>query len=109
MTVDTTRKVAKRLRSTLTSCYYSELKAIKRRLSFEGVAEILNELDILLYDELSNANGEKNVDLNYFIQRLDEVETLLINQHQSLFLDKLQTFQRKVRLFGFYFASIDIP
>lgn len=108
VTVDTTRKVAKRLRYTLTDCYHQELKILKRRLSFVGVYEIINELDQLLNDELTHANGEKNVDLNYFLGRLQEVERLLMDHHQSLFLDKLQSFVRKVRLFGFYFASIDI-
>ncbi|MBI9063763.1 MAG: phosphoenolpyruvate carboxylase [Marinilabiliaceae bacterium] len=108
VTVDTTRKVAKRLRSTLTNCYHQELKELKRRLSFVGVYDIINGLDKLLNEELTHANGEKDVDLNYFLGRLQEVENLLIDQHQSLFLDKLQSFIRKVKLFGFYFASIDI-
>ena len=42
------------------------------------------------------------------IYLVDDVEKLLIDKHQSLFLDKLQSFKRKVQLFGFYFASLDI-
>ncbi len=41
-------------------------------------------------------------------RRLNEIEILLKEDHQSLFLDKLQSFQRKVKTFGFHFASIDI-
>jgi phosphoenolpyruvate carboxylase len=108
VTVDTTLKVARRLRYTLSTCYHQELKDLKRRLSFVGVYDIVNELDHLLHDELSHAGGEKNVDLQYFIQQLDEVEHLLLEEHQGLFIDKLQSFKRKVKLFGFYFAGIDV-
>lgn len=85
VTVDTTRKVAQRLRYTLSSCYHQEIKDLKRRLSFVGVYDIINELDHLFYDELTHANGEKNVDLQYFRQQLIELERLLVQEHQGLF------------------------
>lgn len=106
--VDTTRKVAKKLRFTLSTCYHTELKELKRRMSFEGVYDILNELDILFSDELTHASGEKNVDLLFLLGQLDKVEKLLKDEHQSLFIEKVQSFKRKVRQFGFFFASIDI-
>ncbi len=108
VTVDTTLKVAKRLRSAITDCYYEEFKGLKRRLSFDGIYELMNELDQQFFDELSNSSGEKNISLGYLNSKLDEIEEILVNKHQSLFLDKLQSFRRKVKLFGFYFASIDI-
>jgi len=108
VTVDTTRKVAKHLRYSVTTCYSHELKAIKRRLSFEGIYEILNDLDDRLEAELTHLDDSKNVDLHFLIEKLDEIEKLLISEHQSLFLDKLKSFKRKVQLFGFYFASIDV-
>ena len=106
--VDTTRKVAKKLRFTLTTCYHAELKALKRRMSFEGVYDILNELDEQFNEELTNSSGEKNVDLSFLLIQLDKVEKLLKDEHQSLFIDKVQSFKRKVKQFGFFFASIDI-
>ncbi|MCU4157519.1 phosphoenolpyruvate carboxylase [Carboxylicivirga sp. A043] len=106
--VDTTLKVARKLRFTLSTCYHAELKAIKRRMSFEGVYDILNELDERFSEELTNANGEKNVDLNYLLVQLDRVEKLLKEEHQSLFIDKVKSFKRKIKQFGFFFASIDI-
>ena len=108
VTVETSQKVAKRLRFAISSCYYQDIKTLKRRLSFAGVYEILNHLDELFYNELTNPNGNKNIDFDYLLAQLDEVETLLIEKHQGLFLDKLTSFKRKVNLFGFYFASIDI-
>jgi len=108
VTVETTRKVAKHLRYSVTTCYSHELKALKRRLSFEGIYEILNDLDDRLEAELTHLDGSQNVDLNFMWQCLDKIEDLLVSTHQSLFLDKLKSFKRKVQLFGFYFASIDI-
>lgn len=108
VTVDTTRKVAKHLRYTLTQSYSNELKALKRRLSFRGVYELLNDLDDRLDAELMHLEGGENVDLNYFLTQLNEIENLIKEQHQGLFLDRVKTFKQKVQLFGFYFASIDI-
>ncbi|MBN2235999.1 MAG: phosphoenolpyruvate carboxylase [Bacteroidales bacterium] len=108
VSVDTTRKVAKRLRFSLVTNYYQEIKQLKRRLSFPGIAEVLNDLDELFYLELTHPNAEKNVDIHFLLNKLDEIENVLIEKHQSLFLDKLISFKRKVHLFGFYFASIDI-
>jgi len=106
--VDTTRKVARKLRFTLSSCYHNELKAIKRRMSFEGVYDILNELDELFTEELTNSSGDKNVDLAYLLSQLEKVEKLLKDEHQGLFIDKVKSFKRKIKQFGFFFASIDI-
>ena len=108
VTVDTTIKVAKRLRAAVTSCYYDDLKLLKRRLSFPGIYELMNELDVMFTDELSNSSGEKNIDLNTLIAKLEEIESILTESYEGLFLDQLQSFRRKINLFGFYFASIDI-
>lgn len=108
VTVDTTRKVATHLRYTLTTCYSQELKELKRRLSFDGILNILIDLDRLLEDELTHLDGSKNVDLNFFLEQLEDIEYQLIEYHQNLFLDKLRSFIRKVKLFGFHFASIDV-
>lgn len=108
VTVDTTRKVAKNLRYSIVQLYAKDIKALKRRLTFPGVFEILNQLDDLLNDELTHVEETNNVDLNFLIERVEEIERLLIKDHQSLFIEKLRSFKRKICLFGFYFASIDI-
>ncbi len=108
VSVETTRKVAKRLRFTIITNYYQEIKTLKRRLSFAGVYKILNQIDELFHSELTHPDGDKNIDLEFLIAKLDEIEKILIEKHQSLFLDKLISFKRKVKLFGFFFASIDI-
>lgn len=108
VTVETTRKVANRLRFAIVTNYYQEIKKLKRRLSFVGVYEVLNHLDELFYAEMTNLDGSKNMELDYLLAKLEEIEVMLKEEHQSLFLDQLVSFKRKVLIFGFYFASIDI-
>jgi phosphoenolpyruvate carboxylase len=108
VTVDTTRKVATHLRYSLTQCYLHELKLLKRRLSFNGVYDLLNDLVDRCEAELTHLDGAQNVDLDFLLERLNKIEKLIIDEHQGLFLDKLKSFKRKVQQFGFYFASIDV-
>lgn len=108
VTIDTTRKVAERLRYTITNCYHQDILQLKRRLSFEGVYERLGHLEQLLLDSLSDIKSESKINQHWMVNQLKEIEQLLINQHDSLFLDKLVSFRRKVQHFGFHFASLDI-
>ncbi|WP_439184494.1 phosphoenolpyruvate carboxylase [Carboxylicivirga taeanensis] len=106
--VETTLKVARKLRFTLSTCYHNELKAIKRRMSFPGVYEIIHELDELFAKELTNASGADNIDVNYLLSQLNKVEKYLEDEHEGLFIDKIKSFRRKIKQFGFFFASIDV-
>lgn len=108
VTTKITRDVADKLRFSIANCYFLDLKNLKRRLSFSGIYDRLDNLHNLLLEEVSNVDGENKVDLNYMLKELNEIEETLINKHQGLFLEKLQSFKRKVNLFGFHFASIDI-
>lgn len=104
--VDTTRKVAERLRLNITTCYAQDIKKLKRRLSFKGVTEILEQLDHDFYDELTGKKTKLNS--TNLLEQLNTIERLLKEEHQSLFLGQLKSFKRKVKSFGFHFASIDI-
>lgn len=106
--VDTTLKVAEKLRFNIISCYSQDIKELKRRLSFKDIGEILEQLDTDFINELTGKSNSSKLNTNYLIERINEIERLLKKDHQSLFLGKLQNFKRKVKSFGFYFASIDI-
>ncbi len=108
VTVDTTLEVAARLRKTLVLCYFNEVKNLKRRITFVGAYEKVVELEDLLKAELGDISGAHNVRLDDFMQRIDDIESLIQNKHQGLFVDKIQSLKRKVQIFGFYLASIDI-
>lgn len=108
VTVDTTRKVADRLRLAITTAYAMDIKKLKRRLSFRGISEILEKLDIEFLDELTGKTNEKKLSAAYLLEQINTIENLLKKEHQGLFLDQLQSFKRKVQSFGFYFASLDV-
>jgi len=106
--VDTTRRVAERLRMTLLGCYHRDIRALKRRLSFRGIYEKLDLMDKRLARELAAESGEQSLGEAELLQLLDEIEALLRQDYQSLYLEQLLSFRRKVRVFGLHFASIDL-
>lgn len=106
--VDTTRRVAAKLRYGIASCYHRDVRELKRRLTFKGTYEILDDIEKQLHDEMSESQPVYTLDAEALIAKLDEIETILVEQNQSLFIDMLRSFRRKVYLFGFYFASLDI-
>lgn len=108
VTVDTTLKVAERLRYSITSCYYQDVIQLKRRLSFDGIHDRLERIERMLLEDLTNIRQTRNVTRAFLLDELSNLEQSLINLHDGLFVDKLRSFKRKVQHFGFYFASIDI-
>ena len=42
------------------------------------------------------------------LRELDQISKLIQSRYQGLYLDRLASFQRKVKMFGFHFASLDI-
>ena len=54
VTADVTKRVSEELRSAILKSYYSHLKFIRRRLSFRGVSEVLQQLNDELYGAIFN-------------------------------------------------------
>lgn len=105
---ETTLKVAEQLRANILSCYIDDLRLLKRRLSFVGVFERLEQLEDLLLLEQKRIGGDTVISYDEFLDQLSEIEQIIISKHESLFIDKMQLFKRKVKLFGYHFASLDI-
>jgi phosphoenolpyruvate carboxylase len=104
----TTHDVASLLRQVVFRCYYRDFRVLKRRITFRGIEKTMVTLEDLLY---KNAfNSEKNLeDLQpELLKLLQSVRTTLINDHDSLFVDIVEDLLQKVRLFGCYFATLDI-
>lgn len=108
VTTDTTLKVAARLRSSILQCYHQDLRQIKRRLTFAGVYELLDKLEKRIHDELTDRSQRDEVRLEDIFATLDQAEALIVAHYQSMFVDQIQSFRRKVLLFGLHFASLDI-
>jgi phosphoenolpyruvate carboxylase len=108
VTTKTTDSVAKLLRQIIFRCYYRDFRVLKRRITFRGFGDTLLKLEALLYDNAFNP-GEDAQDLQAeILTSLQLVRQTLISSHDSLFLDTVEDLIRKVKLFGCYFATLDI-
>lgn len=106
VTADITRQVADELRLTLMKCYYNELKALQKKLTFTRLQEGLKTLS----DQLYKAMFTPEVHLSYpqIIQQLQAIRNTLVTDYHGLYLDHLDPFIDKVHLFKTHFASLDI-
>ncbi|MFV5693152.1 phosphoenolpyruvate carboxylase [Flavobacterium sp. LT1R49] len=108
VTTEITLKVAERLRTSILKCYYIEMRNLKRKLTFSGVDTLVSELESKLYRSVFYSRGEIFITLDEFKSQLKKIKQIIIDQHQSLYLDELDALLIKVNLFGFHFASLDI-
>jgi phosphoenolpyruvate carboxylase len=108
VTHETTLQVAARLQQSLMRCYHRDVRFLKRRLTFKGVANIIAEVEKQIYP-LAYGTGEGGYESSEeLLSDLLKARTSIIEEHRGLFLDLLDEVILKVRIFGFYFASMDI-
>jgi len=108
VTTEITLKVADRLRTSILKCYYIEMRNLKRKLTFSGVDTLVSELEHKLYRSVFYSKGEIFITLEELLTQLDKIRTIIIEKHQSLYLDELEAFLVKINLFGFHFATLDV-
>lgn len=108
VTTDITLKVADRLRTSILKCYYVEMRNLKRKLTFSGVDTLVAELEHKLYRSVFYSKGEIFITLDELLTQLNKIRTIIIEKHQSLYLDELEALLVKINLFGFHFATLDI-
>lgn len=107
VTSETTIKVADRLRQILIRCYYRDIRKLRRRLSFKGIYEKMEQLEDV-FARLNSGKNTNSIDAQDLLNRIEQIKTDLNTKHGGLFVDLVETFQNKVRLFGMHFASIDV-
>ena len=108
VTSEITLKVAHRLRTSILKCYYTDIRNLKRKLTFYNLVGLVTEIELLLYRSVFYSTGEIFITLEVFKEKLNSIKLLIIEEHQSLYLDELNLLINKVNLFGFYFATLDI-
>ncbi len=104
----TTIKVAKALRSSIIVCYYRDVRKLKRRLTFSGVANLLTELEAALYENVFKPEDSTPISKQTIVDCLTTIKEKLINEHHSLYLNRLNELLNRVQLFGTHFATLDI-
>ncbi len=108
VTHEITLKVAQHLQQTLFRCYYRDIRFLKRRLTFKGVDHIIAKAERKVYPMAFGGYGDIYHNPNELLQDLEEAREVLLRDHKGLFLNLLEGFIIKIRIFGFYFASMDI-
>lgn len=106
VTADITLKVAEELRGNILKCYYGHLKNLRRRLSFRGITEILEELSQQLYQSIFHS--EELISAEEILSKINAAEKILDDYHNGLFRELLDDFRDWVKIFGTHFATLDI-
>ncbi len=109
VTADVSRDVARRLREAILRCYYRDIRQLRRRITFSGVEERISAIDNRLYATLYKP-GDHLVygSCSELLNDLMVVRRILKDKHDGLFIEHLDLFILKVRIFGFYFATLDV-
>jgi len=108
VTPEITDKVAARLRTSIMKCYYFDVRALRRKLTFNEVDTMIISLENRLYRSVFYSQGEIFITLQELTNELNIVKEIIINKHNSLYLDEVNLLLQKINQFGFHFASLDI-
>ena len=108
VTPEITLQVAERLKQTIVKNYYKDIRELKRRLTFKGLEEKLTLIQEKLHKDIFINGDDNNFSSKKLIEDLTEIKELIIKEHQSLYLNLVVSLINKVKLFGSYFASMDI-
>ena len=91
---DITIKVADELRMTLMKCYYRDVKALERKLTFKGVKEIIENLREHLY--VAMFDSSKNIDYADILANLEDINRMLETRFNSLYVEEIKSLIDKV-------------
>lgn len=108
VTSEITLQVANALRGGIIKCYYMDVRRLRRRLTFEGVDVLLQELENKLYSNLFIPGYKTNLSKEEILGTLQQVRDIIIHQHNGLFLHMVNNLINKIGVFGLHFASLDI-
>jgi len=108
VTTQITLDVAEKLRQSILRSYYGDVRKLKRRFTFTGVEEILTRIEKRLYKHVVRSYTKVNFSQKILLSELEKIREIIKNDHNSLFIEEINDFINKVRIFGFHFASLDI-
>jgi len=108
VSVQSTKEVSALLRTILFRAYYRDFRVLKRRVTFRGVEQYMDNLQNLFYENsfnpVENPVNEKPV----ILENLYAIKKVLDTQHGGLFEELVDDLILKVKSFGCFFASLDI-
>lgn len=105
VTSDVTLTVAELLRKSIIRKYYTEIRRIKRHITFNGVFDDIQQIEKQLQACLGN-NCTLNTD--ELINSLTVIKNRIDKEFIGLYADEIQSLINSVMIFGSHFTSIDI-
>lgn len=108
VSVESTKKVAALLRTILFRCYYRDFRIVRRRITFRGVEEYMENLQTLFYENSFNPVEHPVDETDTIISNLKAIKNVLEEYHNGLFVEIVDDLLRKVMTFGCFFTTLDI-
>ncbi|REJ79458.1 MAG: phosphoenolpyruvate carboxylase [Acidobacteria bacterium] len=108
VTVETTRSVAAALRKAIFRCYHGEIRKLKRRLTFEGLEELIGSVEARIYHNAFSEDPQDPVTTDEIVDVLSNLATVLKKEHDCLFVEMVEEMIDKVAVFKTHFATLDI-
>ena len=108
VTPEITLQVADRLRQVLLKCYWRDIKNLKRRLTFSGIEDFISEAEHKINNAIYYPQEEHYQNAEELLNDLLAARSVLMSKHNGLFVEILDDTILKVKLFGFFFASLDV-
>ncbi len=108
VTSNTTRQVADALRTAILKCYYQDVRKLKHRLTFEGVEDLLQELENQLYNDVFVPCEQPALTVQTMKDTLFTVKQRVETNHNGLFVSMVDSLINKLDIFGLHFASLDV-
>lgn len=105
---DTTRKVASKLKQAVLKKYYEDLKNLRRKLTFRGVEDRVIKLETIFYNFSINLNYAEAISSNELIKELLSIREVVVQEHQSLYVNDINSLINRIHLFGYYFGTLDV-
>ena len=106
VTSEITMAVADELRMTLMGCYFQDIERLERKLTFRGVEETITTLKGCVYDTLFDPT--KALTFEDITTPLYAIRDALVGTFNGLYLEYLDSFIDRVKLFRTHFAVLDI-
>ncbi|WP_100613920.1 phosphoenolpyruvate carboxylase [Confluentibacter citreus] len=104
----TTIKVAKRLKQAILNSYHKDLKVLSRKLTFRNVEDRIIKLEETIYNYSIDLDYKDAISLPELKKELIEIRDIVVNDHQSLYINDINSLINRIHLFGYNFATLDI-
>ncbi len=125
VTAATTRTIARMLKRNILRCYLEDTRVLWKSFTFKKVYELLRIIEqrlVLSYRAVASDRADfftsevaavsdklfPYATVDALIADVKAVHEIVVREHGGLFSEKLTIFIRKLRAFGFHFATIDI-